>query len=283
MNQVRTSGNQSLQMVIASIPQWVRQFRNHAGNSRYSREGMTDLVIASKPVGIDDKSRLEAKEHLDRLINMSSIPLTMETVCKVLSIVNVQVANPYGKNDFSFRVKATYGTFRNYPDCIFNETIAYRLSTISKFFPSANEIKQVLDEEKKKLDDEIENLKSIVNGVFSSGKDSVLEEMERKRVKEARIREKEEEEYSLRIRAIRERLKHVDNLVTEMDELVERYSPDDISRRDYDRIIQFLTEKMNEIEDERIRNIFLEKIRLVESAKRQFEIISNAGLIVGVA
>ncbi|MUH05389.1 hypothetical protein [Commensalibacter melissae] len=283
MNQVRTSGNQSLQMVIASIPQWIRQFKNQTCHSRYSREGMIDLVISSKPVCIDDKSRREAKEHLDRLINMSSIPLAMETVCKVLSIVNVQVANPYGKNDFSFRVKATYGTFRNYPDCIFNETIAYRLSTISKFFPSANEIKRVLDEEKKKLDDEIENLKSIVNGVFSSGKDSVLEEMERKRVKEAMIREKEEEEYSLRIRAIRERLKPVDNLVTEMDEVVERYFPDDISRRDHDRIIQFLTEKMNEIEDERIRNIFLEKIRLVESAKRQFEIISNAGLIVGVA
>lgn len=283
MNQVRTSGNQSLQMVIASIPQWIIQFRNHAGNSRYSREGMTDLVISSKPVGIDEKSRREAKEHLDRLINISSIPLTMETVCKVLSIVNVQVANPYGKNDFSFRVKATYGTFRNYPDCIFNETIAYRLSTIGKFFPSANEIKQVLDEEKKKLDDEIENLKSIVNGVFSSGKDSVLEEMERKRVKEARIRVKEEEEYRFRIRAIRERLKPVDNLVAEMDEVVERYFPDDISKRDHDRIIQFLTRKMNEIEDERIRNIFLEKIRLVENAKRQFEIISNAGLIVGVA
>ena len=78
-------------------------------------------------------------------------------------------------------------------------------------------------------------------------------------------------------------MKPVDNLVTEMDEVVERYFPDDISRRDHDRIIQFLTEKMNEIEDERIRNIFLEKIRLVESAKRQFEIISNAGLIVGVA
>ena len=65
MNQVRTSGNQSLQMVIASIPQWIRQFRNHAGNSRYSREGMTDLVIASKPVGIDDKSRLEAKKSFN--------------------------------------------------------------------------------------------------------------------------------------------------------------------------------------------------------------------------
>ena len=283
MNQVRTSGNQSLQMVIASIPQWIRQFKNQTCHSRYSREGMTDLVIASKPVGIDDKSRREAKEHLDRLINISSIPLAMETVCKVLSIVNVQVANPYGKNDFSFRVKATYGTFRNYPDCIFNETIAYRLSTIGKFFPSANEIKQVLDEEKKKLDDEIENLKSIVNGVFSSGKDSILEEMERKRVKEARIRVKEEEEYRFRIRAIRERLKHVDNLVAEMDEVVERYFPDDISKRDHDRIIQFLTRKMNEIEDERIRNIFLEKIRLVENAKRQLEIISNAGLIVGVA
>ena len=283
MNQVRTANNQSMQMVIASIPQWIRQFKNHAGNSRYSREGMTDLVIASKPVCIDDKSRREAKEHLDRLINMSSIPLTMETVCKVLSIVNVQVANPYGKNDFNFRVKTTYGTFRNYPDCIFNETIAYRLSIISKFFPSANEIKQVLDEEKKKLDDEIANLELIVNNEFSSGKDSVLEEMERKRVKEARIREKEEEEYRFRIRAIRERLKPVDNLVIEMDELVERYFPDDISKRDHDRIILHFTRKMNEIEDERIRNIFLEKIKLVESAKRQFEIIMNSGLIVRVA
>ena len=283
MNQVRTSNNQSLQMAMASIPQWIKKFKNQTCHARYSREGMTDLVIALKPFDIDEKSRWEAKEHLDRLINMSSIPLTMETVCKVLSIVNVQVANPYGKNDFNFRVKATYGTFRHYPDCIFNETIAYRLSIISKFFPSANEIKQVLDEEKKKLDDEIENLKFIVNGVFSSAKDSVLEEMERKRVKEARIREKEEEEYRFRIRAIRERLKPVDNLVTEMDELVERYSPDDISRRDYDQIIHFLTKKMNEIEDERIRNIFHEKIKLVASAKRQFEIISNAGLIVGVA
>ncbi|CAK7192406.1 hypothetical protein COMNV_00602 [Commensalibacter sp. Nvir] len=261
---------------VLELPQWVIASYDATKPSRYVREGMSDLVIALPPPRLNQDLQNEAKQRLNALEALSRVPVTMQQIHDLFSFVNGLVANPLGKDDFRFKVKAIYSLFSTYSGCIFNQDTAQKLATATKFFPSAHEIANVLNAAKTELEAKITLLKSVVGQAYRNPEKAA---QKRQETLEQRLKVQEEQEYQHKLAKLKNRFKFIDDLTREIEQAVENYVPDNRVNMDFNQLIAHLTKKMNALGDPTIKKIFTEKIEALRSAQRQLEQLKRVGIV----
>lgn len=149
MEQTNDPGNpekntQNSVVKLPIVPKWINQVINDKKPTRYSAEGLTDLVIAARPVRLSDDQYRQVKAYLEELQRIYAIKVSFSQIEDIFKVVNATIANILDQERFNFKIKALYGIFCDYPAVLFNLSTCKKIANISRFFPLGTKLKPFL-------------------------------------------------------------------------------------------------------------------------------------------
>lgn len=162
MSQNIVFGDHFSDLYAHCCPQWLIDFDSIGCGNRYSKEGMSDLVIMPIYPSISKEKYSQATVILKKLESLMAVCIQFERVVAFFKMINILVGNPLSQDVFMFKIRAIHTVFHIYPEFLFNENTCRKLATLSSFFPSAHEIEKVISQEKEFWEHKIQILRKII-------------------------------------------------------------------------------------------------------------------------